>query len=819
MRHLARKLTRLGSIPDITSRLQDITTQSNLQRSFDPLFYKRAYPESSKDPRKHYLTYGLSSGKPGTAPVLITEKQITLLDSTKQTVLLVVHDSDHSGTPVLTYNIARHLRTQFNVILLPLHGGKLIPAFSMSADVCIEPFPDGYNENVASAVLDDFLARGLIDFAIVNSIVSRSVLRILAEHYIPSVCLIHEFPTYIRPKNASLQVQLWATRTIYSARLVYENTAEQCPELKESNALIIPQGKCSPPENDTHSGSLSDPLATIEDALDLLKSYQLPDGAILIIGVGTVEFRKGVDLFIDCASRLLHACTDLPLLFAWIGPGYDPESDLNYSTFLKDQIHRLGLTDKFVFTGHIQQIGKIYEMADVLFLSSRLDPLPNTAIEAMSSGVPVVCFQNASGIADVLTDFNMDRECVVPYLRTDLAAQKIAALCNKTALRAYVGNTLKKQASSTFDMGKYSGQLADIALNCTQTVNKEKEECLRLINSDLIDLSFLPPPTLGPLTQQQAARLFVRSWRSGVQRRKPFPGFHPGIYAELNDVDLSSSNPLIHFIDAGRPKGRWLSRLISPSKNSCFENPELNSQLKIGLHIHCYYPELLSGLIEQISRQPLKQFDLLVSTTTDDGFRLAKKVTDSWQSGKAICRKVPNKGRDIGPFLTEFGDRIVNDYDIIGHFHTKKSLAVADNGVVQFWVDYLLEHLIGANHHMIPTILDAFARSPKLGLVFPEDPYIVGWSANHPTARQLAEELGIEDIGYKFFNFPVGNMFWARPEALSSLFLRNFQWDDYPEEPLANDGSLLHALERMIPLIVQKHGFRHALTYIPGMTR
>lgn len=781
---------------------------------FDPFFYKSAYPESAADPLYHYLTYGQNSGKLGKAPELTDNQTLDNLDTSKKNILLVVHDADRSGTPILTYNIAKHLRNTFNVLLLPLHGGELVPSFHQVADIVLETFPDAYDENVASAVLDRFLTELPIEFAIVNSIISRTVLRTLAEHFIPSICLIHEFPAYICPKNAASQVQLWASRSIFSSRLVYKNTAEQCPELKESEPIVIPQGRCSPPVNVS-----ADPTQKENDIIKLLKPNHLPTDTILIIGVGKVEYRKGVDLFIDCAARLMQYNPELSFSFAWVGPGYDPISDLSYSAYLNDQLERTSLTNKFSFTGNIHLIETVYQQADLLFLSSRLDPLPNTAIEAMCAGVPVVCFNDATGIADVLAEFDLSEECVAPYLRTDLAADKIATLCKDPEILSFIGSTCKNKAEHIFDMARYTGRLSKIALKCGIDLRAEKVEYLELCDLTALDLSFFLPPTLAPQSSQQAARLFIRSWRSGIQRRKPCPGFHPGIYAELNGVDLTSANPFLEFLRTGKPDGPWLSPIITPLQPREVKDTRFYSEQRIGLHIHCYYPEMLQPILRRIRQQFITQMDLLISVVDYSSLMKVREDIGNWNLGDVDIRKVPNRGRDIGPFLTEFGDTITKEYDIIGHIHTKQSQDVGDNGVVQLWSNYLFEHLLGSHHQIIPTILYEFSKNTKLGLVFPEDPYVVGWSGNRHIAKQLSVDLGISDLHSQFFNFPVGNMFWARPEALKCLFDRNFSWQEYPEEPLPYDGTLLHGLERITPSVANKHGYQYAMTHIPGMTR
>jgi lipopolysaccharide biosynthesis protein len=79
--------------------------------------------------------------------------------------------------------------------------------------------------------------------------------------------------------------------------------------------------------------------------------------------------------------------------------------------------------------------------------------------------------------------------------------------------------------------------------------------------------------------------------------------------------------------------------------------------------------------------------------------------------------------------------------------------------------------------------------------------------------------MGIEPPLPPFFEFPVGSMFWARPCALSPLLDLKLDWDDYPEEPIPDDGTILHALERLIPFSAGKVGLTWSTVHIPGVTR
>ena len=69
-----------------------------------------------------------------------------------------------------------------------------------------------------------------------------------------------------------------------------------------------------------------------------------------------------------------------------------------------------------------------------------------------------------------------------------------------------------------------------------------------------------------------------------------------------------------------------------------------------------------------------------------------------------------------------------------------------------------------------------------------------------------------------FFDFPGGTMFWARPEALKLLFDLGLDGNDYPDEPVPLDGTILHAIERLLPFVARQAGYRLLTTHVPDVT-
>jgi lipopolysaccharide biosynthesis protein len=120
---------------------------------------------------------------------------------------------------------------------------------------------------------------------------------------------------------------------------------------------------------------------------------------------------------------------------------------------------------------------------------------------------------------------------------------------------------------------------------------------------------------------------------------------------------------------------------------------------------------------------------------------------------------------------------------------------------------------------MADAILGVFAEQSDLGLVFAEDPNLNGWDENLKIAEALATRMKLRQPLPMHFDFPIGTMFWSRPEALKPLISISLREVDFPAEPLPIDGTLLHTLERIIPFAAAEAGFEYATTYVRSSKR
>ena len=143
------------------------------------------------------------------------------------------------------------------------------------------------------------------------------------------------------------------------------------------------------------------------------------------------------------------------------------------SGLLAEQAQRSGLEDRFEMLPATPNLGDVYATADAFFLSSRLDPLPNVAIDASCEGLPVICFEKPSGFAELLSSNLATRPLVVPYMDVCSAAQQICRLATDPAGYAAGRDAMLEFARETFSMDAYVEKLHAIGVAAAAAVRKD----------------------------------------------------------------------------------------------------------------------------------------------------------------------------------------------------------------------------------------------------------------------------------------------------------------------------------------------------------
>lgn len=236
--------------------------------------------------------------------------------------------------------------------------------------------------------------------------------------------------------------------------------------------------------------------------------------------------------------------------------------------------------------------------------------------------------------------------------------------------------------------------------------------------------------------------------------------------------------------------------------------PLAQLDLTIGVMAHVFYPDLLDELAGQLSHIPLP-YVLMISVMDESARAMAETHLSRLPRLTVLdIRIVPNRGRDIAPLLVTFREEALK-LDLVCHVHTKKSLYAGQEQ--NNWRGYLFQSLLGSSDRL-SWIFGMFQANPKLGIVYPESYINVPlwghtWLSNAEWGHQLAEQLGFGIDASSYLDFPAGSMFWARTDALRPLFELGLRTESFPPEKGQIDGTLQHAIERMLCLVTRHQGY------------
>ena len=766
---------------------------------FSTKAYLRKNPDLQKIPRPilHYILHGISENRiavPNNKLDLAQGKAVPSME--KPVILVAVHEATRTGAPILALNLVKHLSRHFNVVTWLSKSGPLDQEFCRHSLAVVK--------SPASAVeiYDNLIVvvrRYGISVALLNSAVCHALSDKLYELKVPVISLIHEFKDYVLPRGSLAKMVMFSQTVISPAQVVNASIDEECVEFlgwSPSHLKVCHQGHCQLPQ-----GLVTDVSHKHNELSSRVKSaLQRIPGRKVVLGAGWVHMRKGVELFVQ-AAQLYRELIDPDVLFVWVGGGYNPRLELVYSVWLQSQIEMGGLEDTVIFAEEVSTLKPYYDAADVFFMSSRLDPFPNVAIDASLAGLPVAVFDRTTGFADIIKR-SPEIGRVIPFLNVTAAVQILAEMISERRADSASKARCSAAAGSIFDFSAYARFVGDTCREALVSHESVKKDAKALEASGKFDARFFKSGMLNgyiaQLSETTPEFIYVDLARKGIHPAKPWPGYN-GAFKAAGTAPSVVSTPAL--LDNRRAFTHQVHHL---KLTDGVAEDKADVKLNIAAHIHAFE---IKGVEELVSRlgdcgSPISLF---ITSDSDDKF---KHMQDAVASGAGNIRsiswiKVPNIGRDIGPFLCGLPEAFWQ-HDIIGHFHIKVSSHL-DRAATEQWKSFIYDHLIGG-YDAMGELFVRFQSNPKLGLLFAEDPCQIGWTKNLRIAVKLAERL---DLGALPFapEFPIGNMFWARSAALAPLRKLQFSWDELPPEPIASDGTLLHAIERLTPAVCCKAGF------------
>lgn len=765
---------------------------------FDTNFYLAFYPDiktAGLNPLFHYLTAGKQEGRLG---YFDTEKYLQTgclpYDSNKETVIFVSHESSATGAPLLGYNIVDGLSIHFNIVHIVIKKSNINNIISKNCFVYVEEIPDK-SEFKAMLILKSLAKKYTIKAVVLNSVETFPVLRMAGKLRLPTISLIHEFSDYTRPIGKMVNTMFYATEVITPATIIKNSMLEELKMLtgidnQVKHLSLFPQGKLP---------YLPDTFGDEDSAEELYKKLNITNIAEtkIVVGSGYVQVRKGVDLFLSVA-RYIKKNFNGKCKFIWVGDGYNPENDFSCSVWLKRDIKFYGLEEDFIFLEHQKSLDVVFTIADIFCLTSRMDPFPNVAIDAMEKNVPIACFKDASGTEEFVQKFDADY-MLADYLDTYGLAYEIIHYFNKNQRKKTINAELVTKELS-FD--SYMHSIVELIEKASKSNQQTIESAQKIIDAQMLDLNYYGLAE----DMELGAYYYVSLYKKGLHQMSPNPkpGFSQlgwilehGAHEKLTPLEQAINLHVDH---------------THVCKSVPMNPKEITPvEFKYAVHLHLYYIDL-ADVFKEYFMNLVGNFDLYITIVRDKDVETVYRSFQGCGAANIKVVVVDNIGRDVGPMIFHLRNQLMtNDYAVVGHFHSKKSLST-DGELGNRWREYLMQNLCGGNG-IAKSVLSLF-NDPQIGLVFAEDKHIVDIGDNRRYVDDLCDMLDVPRVGNAHI-FPLGNMFWARLEAIRQFF------DLDPEkllqpEPLPYDGSYMHAIERISPNLVAKNGFKFVTVYKSG---
>lgn len=236
-------------------------------------------------------------------------------------------------------------------------------------------------------------------------------------------------------------------------------------------------------------------------------------------------------------------------------------------------------------------------------------------------------------------------------------------------------------------------------------------------------------------------------------------------------------------------------------------------QKEMAVFIHLHYEDTVNNYFEYIVNIP-QAIDIYI-TVSDKKTKM--KIADYIEYyGIKNCHIIEknNRGRDVSALLVACRKKIL-EYKYICFVHDKKEKSDYTRTDTKCWVKGLWENTVGSTEY-IYNIKELFAKDERLGVLFPPDPLtsqislpmVNTWYKNFELTRNIARELGLVcDICEDKPPIALGTVFWCKVDALKKLFLKEWTYDDFPDEPLPHDGTISHAIERILAYVAQDAGY------------
>ncbi|MFD2999153.1 glycosyltransferase family 4 protein [Pontibacter toksunensis] len=381
-----------------------------------------------------------------------------------KTILVISHDATRTGAPILLLRFLRGIKedrpnTTFDFILGG--GGPLLGEFeSLGRTLVIHQpsnvsTPLSFRTRLGNKIkritgnvtkrprLEDRISAFVdkeYDLVLSNTITNGHILRALGSVHCNIVTFVHELENSIKmfTQPDALKYNLQHSDFFLVPSHAVQRNLISNHHLSKNKLYLQPYY-----------------IPAIDVNTDLISDMKQQLGGVdckLIGAIGTSDWRKGIDLFIQAALQFRINHPEANVKFLWVGAAIE---DSSYDRLMYDITHA-GLSDYVLLVGSVDNPLLYLACMDVFLMISREDPYPLVVLEAAMLKKPVICFDSAGGASEFLAD---GVGLVVPYLDVVAMVGELSKLLDsgsererygKNAWEKYLKLHSKESALKTF---------------------------------------------------------------------------------------------------------------------------------------------------------------------------------------------------------------------------------------------------------------------------------------------------------------------------------------------------------------------------------
>ena len=196
---------------------------------------------------------------------------------------------------------------------------------------------------------------------------------------------------------------------------------------------------------------------------EIRKRLDLPEEAVILLFVGSVIRRKGIDVLIQAFVHIVQQ--NQKLFLNIIGPQNkkeNPSIDEDFVENLKQNLQSKGLGERVRFSGLIQDselLADYFRSSDIFIFPSRQEGMPNVVLEAMASELPVIT-SDIPALEKVI--YHLNNGITFPVDDVNALEKAVIALASDVDMSMQLGKKARAYVCENHDYPEWQKGLSDI---------------------------------------------------------------------------------------------------------------------------------------------------------------------------------------------------------------------------------------------------------------------------------------------------------------------------------------------------------------------